>query len=237
MGAPAPDLPHPVVVCDVGGLEASAVTVDALARLQLTARGHGLSLRLRGASEELVELIGFMGLRDVLGGSKAILGSMEREVPRLRTAEPRDIARLTEIMVAAKAYNGHELERVRRWVGDGDFARTALAYGRAYVAEVDGTVAGWASVFLRGPIAWLEDLWVDPPYMQKGVGTALFRAAAAHAAARGAIRLEWEADADAVGFYERMGARRVRDSGTTERGRVLPIMALELAKSEPGLNG
>ena len=55
-----------VVVCDVGGLEASAVTVDALARLQLTARPYGLSLRLRNAPVELVELIGFMGLEDVL---------------------------------------------------------------------------------------------------------------------------------------------------------------------------
>jgi hypothetical protein len=65
MDAPAPDT-RGTVVCDVGGLEPSAVTVDALARLQLTARRHGLSLRLRGASTELVELIGFMGLADVL---------------------------------------------------------------------------------------------------------------------------------------------------------------------------
>ncbi len=65
MGASAPNLRDPVVVCDVGGVQASAVTVDALASLQLTARRHGLSLRFRGASKELVELIGFMGLDDV----------------------------------------------------------------------------------------------------------------------------------------------------------------------------
>jgi hypothetical protein len=65
MGASAPDLRDPVVVCDIGGVEASAVTVDALARLQLTARRNGLSLRFEGASSELLELIGFMGLRGV----------------------------------------------------------------------------------------------------------------------------------------------------------------------------
>ena len=65
MGARAPDPSDSVVVCDVEALDASAVTVDALARLQLTAVRHGLEIRLRGASAELVELIGLMGLERV----------------------------------------------------------------------------------------------------------------------------------------------------------------------------
>ena len=54
------------VVCDVRGVEPDAVTVDALARLQLAARRHGCRVRLRNASEELLELLAFMALRDVL---------------------------------------------------------------------------------------------------------------------------------------------------------------------------
>jgi len=53
-------------VCDVGFLAPDARTVDALARFQLTARRHGLELRLRHASGELRELLAFMGLADVL---------------------------------------------------------------------------------------------------------------------------------------------------------------------------
>jgi ABC-type transporter Mla MlaB component len=52
--------------CDVAGVEPDAVTVDALARLQLAARRIGCQVRLRNASAELCELIAFMGLRDVL---------------------------------------------------------------------------------------------------------------------------------------------------------------------------
>jgi ABC-type transporter Mla MlaB component len=55
-----------VVVCDVAGVEPDAVTVDALARLQLAARRHGCRVRLRNASGELLELVAFMGLADVL---------------------------------------------------------------------------------------------------------------------------------------------------------------------------
>jgi ABC-type transporter Mla MlaB component len=53
-------------LCDVSGVEPSAVTVDALARLQLAARRHGCVVRLRAASSELVELVAFMGLQNVL---------------------------------------------------------------------------------------------------------------------------------------------------------------------------
>jgi ABC-type transporter Mla MlaB component len=55
-----------VALCDVTGVEPDAVTVDALARLQLAARRYGCQVRLRHASSELVDLLGFMGLREVV---------------------------------------------------------------------------------------------------------------------------------------------------------------------------
>jgi ABC-type transporter Mla MlaB component len=55
-----------VALCDVRGIDVDAVTVDALARLQLAARRHGCTVRLRNASTDLLELVAFMGLRDVL---------------------------------------------------------------------------------------------------------------------------------------------------------------------------
>lgn len=63
-----------VVDCDVGArVRPDAVTVDALARLQLTARRLGCRLRLRHASSELRELIAFMGLRAAMNsGPRAV---------------------------------------------------------------------------------------------------------------------------------------------------------------------
>ena len=56
-----------VVVCDVGALtDPDAVAVDALARLQLTARRLGRPIRLRHACGELQELLALMGLSDVV---------------------------------------------------------------------------------------------------------------------------------------------------------------------------
>jgi ABC-type transporter Mla MlaB component len=55
-----------IAFCEVQRVNADAVTVDALARLQLAARRHGCQVRLRGVSNQLRELVGFMGLGVVL---------------------------------------------------------------------------------------------------------------------------------------------------------------------------
>jgi ABC-type transporter Mla MlaB component len=55
-----------VAYCEVGGIDPDAVTVDALARLQLAAKRRACQIRLRGASDELRALVAFMGLADVI---------------------------------------------------------------------------------------------------------------------------------------------------------------------------
>jgi ABC-type transporter Mla MlaB component len=55
-----------VAYCDVSGVEPDAVVVDALCRLQVGARRRGCQVRLRNASTELLDLVAFMGLCDVL---------------------------------------------------------------------------------------------------------------------------------------------------------------------------
>ena len=55
-----------LAVCDASGVPADAVTVDALARLQLAARRYGCRVRLANASDDLLALLAFMGLEDVL---------------------------------------------------------------------------------------------------------------------------------------------------------------------------
>ena len=56
----------PVAICDVRGVDADAVAVEALARFALAARRNECQVRLRGASKELLELVSFMGLEEVL---------------------------------------------------------------------------------------------------------------------------------------------------------------------------
>jgi ABC-type transporter Mla MlaB component len=55
-----------VALCDVRGVPADAVTVDALAQLQLAARRRGCQVRLLNSTRELRELVDLMGLSEVV---------------------------------------------------------------------------------------------------------------------------------------------------------------------------
>ncbi|MFJ7155629.1 STAS domain-containing protein [Streptomyces sp. NPDC101118] len=75
------------VVCDLSALTRPGLpTLDALARLALTARRHGGRLRLAGTPPALAALLELTGLRETLGEPE------EREPPRgvEEGVEPRD---------------------------------------------------------------------------------------------------------------------------------------------------
>jgi len=146
----------------------------------------------------------------------------------IRAARLDEGPRLKEIAIAAKSHWGYERARVLRWADDGDFSPGGLAKLVVFVAEAEGRAVGWVSLLRKSDRWSLEDLWVEPAWMGKGVGERLFRYAAEHASAAGAKRMEWEAEPNAVGFYERMGAHHVRDSERSAWGRIIPVMEIDL---------
>lgn len=88
------------------------------------------------------------------------------------------------------------------------------------VARFNGTPAGFAlffhnfSTFLARPGLYLEDLYVRPEHRGHGIGEALLRHLASLAVQRGCGRMEWAVldwNKRAIEFYERMGARGVRE--------------------------
>jgi hypothetical protein len=54
------------VICDVTNASPDVVTVEVLALLQLTAHRHGYRIWLGGASSDLLDLITFLGLEEVM---------------------------------------------------------------------------------------------------------------------------------------------------------------------------
>jgi GNAT superfamily N-acetyltransferase len=144
--------------------------------------------------------------------------------PRLRPAAPADFERARELTLASKAHWGYDPDFVRRWV-DG---LTFEGGQERWIAELDGEIVAWAALIPPADgVAVLDDLWVDPAWIGRGVGGRLFRLAADRARELGAERLEWGAEPNAVGFYEKMGGRKLRDH-VTEWGRVAPWMGVDL---------
>lgn len=153
---------------------------------------------------------------------------------RIRAVRAGEGELLREIAIAAKSYWGYDSTWVREWAEGGDFSADALAQREVYVADVGSAPVGWEATIPKGEVCWLEDLWVAPAWIGKGIGTRLWRYAAEHAQRLGARRLEWEAEPNAVGFYERMGGRYLRDSEASEWGRALPVMGVDLDNNSTG---
>jgi N-acetylglutamate synthase-like GNAT family acetyltransferase len=144
--------------------------------------------------------------------------------PRLRPAASGDYERVRELTLESKAHWGYDRDFVRSWAEGLTFESDR----ERWVAEVEGEIVAWAALVPPSDgVAVLDDLWVDPAWMGRGLGSRLFRVAADRARELGAKRLEWGAEPNSVGFYEKVGGRKLRDH-VTEWGRVAPWMGLDL---------
>jgi ribosomal protein S18 acetylase RimI-like enzyme len=146
----------------------------------------------------------------------------------IRPAVAAELARLRALAAASKGYWGYEAELVASWAAGLDpFARPGWA---VFAAECGGLLSGWMALAApRDGTCVLEQLWVDPALIRgSGVGSALYRYACTRALLLGATCLECESDPNAIGFYERMGAKTSGER-RSEWGRMLPVMRLALA--------
>ena len=90
----------------------------------------------------------------------------------------------------------------------------------AYLAEVEGRVAGYAFVFetyssfLAMPTLYLEDLFILPEFRSRKAGYALFTAMVKEAHLRGCGRMEWcvlDWNQLAIDFYKRFDATHLKE--------------------------
>jgi GNAT superfamily N-acetyltransferase len=150
----------------------------------------------------------------------------------IRRADPGEGERLREIAAASKGYWGYDPEQVREWAAGLDFSSETIRRTNVYVADAVGELVGWAGLAPKGDVCWLDDLWIEPEWIGKGIGGRLFRHVAEIGRRRGAVRMEWEAEPNAIGFYGKMGGRYLRDSPPNEWGRILAVMGVELAQRQ-----
>ena len=148
----------------------------------------------------------------------------------IRRAAPKEAKILTEIAMAAKRHWGYPERWMEFWKPQLTFSQAYFEENESWVAETDHTPIGFYTILEKDGSAWLENLWVSPEFIGKGVGKELFLHAVALARQRGYERLQLEADPNATGFYEKMGMKKVGERVSEVEGqpRVLPVMELRL---------
>jgi len=148
----------------------------------------------------------------------------------IRKALPTDANALTRIAISAKRHWGYPERWMQIWIPQLTFSPQYFDDNESWVAVEGEAPVAFYTLQERQGIAWLENLWVQPEWMGRGIGKKLFLHAANLARQRAFTHLQLEADPNAVGFYEKMGMHRVGERRSQIEGqpRTLPIMEMKL---------
>ncbi|MEY8019236.1 N-acetyltransferase family protein [Muriicola sp. SD30] len=137
----------------------------------------------------------------------------------IRHARPEDMERVQELIKELAEFEKEPdaVEINAEHLVKHGFGDTPLFH--CFVGEVDSYIGGMALVYPRystwkGPVLHLEDLIVTKKMRGSGLGTALLEAVIQYGHDLGVKRISWEVldwNEPAISFYERKGARVMRD--------------------------
>lgn len=146
---------------------------------------------------------------------------------KITRAQPEDADDLKKIALAAKGYWGYAAHLMAQWAQTPIITPKAIATDCVYKACSESVAVGWYRLIMSPPTAILDDLWVSPALIGKGIGRALFQHAVAQAQSFCVLAIELDADPNAAPFYTRMGCQMIGESWT-EWGRTIPRMRYSL---------
>jgi GNAT superfamily N-acetyltransferase len=132
----------------------------------------------------------------------------------IRLGTPADLGAISEIYRRASLSNPGDRDRLLAHPEYLVLEPDGLTEGRTHVAEENGVVVGFATWAETddGSIE-LEDLFVDPKWMRRGIATALVNRICDVLRSRDADTLEVTASPDALEFYRAVG---FIDTGITQ---------------------
>jgi GNAT superfamily N-acetyltransferase len=116
-------------------------------------------------------------------------------------AQPQGAALLKEIAVAAKGYWGYPDHLMAKFAQSPIITPESIVADTVFIAQVDAVTVGWYRLLTGAETTILDDLWVLPACMGRGVGRTLFTHAVEQARGQGAQAIELEADPNAAPFY------------------------------------
>jgi GNAT superfamily N-acetyltransferase len=156
---------------------------------------------------------------------------MCRWLAQLQPARSEEAAPLSALALRAKAHWGYDAQFMQRCAHELQVEPHQITGGARHhvVARVQGELAGFHVVVPEpSGVVLLDALFVDPPWMGRGIGRELFEHARGVAVKLGATRLMATADPHAAEFYRRMGAQPAGEVASTSiPGRVLPRFTVD----------
>jgi GNAT superfamily N-acetyltransferase len=144
----------------------------------------------------------------------------------IRDAAPGDMAALSGVYRRSSLSNEGDRPNLLAYPETLEFSDLAVREGRTRAAVAEGEIVGFASWLGAGDAFEIEDLFVEPGWMRRGIGRALVLDMIAIARERGIGRVEVTANPHALVFYEKTGF--VVDREVATRFMTAPRMCLDV---------
>ncbi len=142
-------------------------------------------------------------------------------------AKPEDAPELREIALASKGYWNYPAHLMAQWAQTPIITAESIVKDVVYKLGDESTILGWYRLLVDVSPMVLDDLWVLPQFIGKGLGRTLFEHAVGQARAYNAQSFELDADPNAKLFYEKVGCVVVGET-LTEWDRKIPRMRYSL---------
>jgi predicted N-acetyltransferase YhbS len=149
----------------------------------------------------------------------------------IRPAVEEEAELLSTLAMNAKAHWGYAKEVLEGWREQLTMSAGKIRTNPTYVAAAAGQIVGFYSLEPARAQSWqLDNFWVKPGYMNRGIGRALINHALDTAARGGASQVTVDADPNAAPFYIHCGAARRGEVAAPIPGdskRVRPQLAFD----------
>ncbi len=150
---------------------------------------------------------------------------------RIRRASSSEARRLTRLAHEAKAHWGYPASWLETWVPQLTITPDYIDQHRVTIAYDNEEIVGMCALEDHADHWMLEHVWVEPLFQRRGVGRGLVGDALDTARRLRAVPVRLVADPHARGFYERLGARLLREEAAPmegDPGRTVPHMEFDV---------
>ena len=148
----------------------------------------------------------------------------------IQPAETVDAERLSKVTKMSKAFWGYSREQMEAWDEELTISPTYIEENIVLKLILDfDIVAYYSLVHLDEKHIKLDNLFIHPDYMKKGLGSLLLGESISLSQELGYQIMILDSDPNAKSFYELHGFVEVDQKETGTEGRYLPVMAIRIS--------
>lgn len=142
---------------------------------------------------------------------------------------PSESSLISALCFRSKAYWGYSEEQMEKWRNELRCSSEYILKNKVYKLTIeDRIIAFYSYYFLDTRSVFMDNLFVDPDFIGKGLGKILMDDFLIKIMSAGKNRILLHADPNAEAFYLKRGFTTIGQEPTSIPGRFMPIMELQL---------